>query len=198
VFYEVGYAHALGKNVVLLTNVANDIPFDLKHFPHIVYGSEIKTLRASLARHLGHLTSEAPPSQAATQIGLELFRGSSRLANGDLVVEHSRSTLPGTELTLLNNSTKTYAPGEFRVAVIAPAPFDRSRAVNTEVSALPDGTYMHMLPEFDTLFPGAAAKLKFYLDSNEQVCPTEFSVVLRVFSSGGLRDFALGLRQAAA
>src|SRR5215212_3193860 len=35
VFYETGYAHALGKKVLLLTQKAEDIPFDLKHYPHI-------------------------------------------------------------------------------------------------------------------------------------------------------------------
>src|SRR5258708_2500526 len=39
VFYEVGYAHALGKLCTLLTQDVNDIPFDLKHHRHIVYGS---------------------------------------------------------------------------------------------------------------------------------------------------------------
>src|SRR6266849_4602149 len=34
VFYEVGYAHALGKPVLLLTQATDDIPFDLKHRPH--------------------------------------------------------------------------------------------------------------------------------------------------------------------
>lgn len=37
VFYEVGYAHALGKVVILLTRDREDIPFDLKHYRHIVY-----------------------------------------------------------------------------------------------------------------------------------------------------------------
>lgn len=37
VFYEAGYAHALGKVVVLLTQDKDDIPFDLKHYRHIVY-----------------------------------------------------------------------------------------------------------------------------------------------------------------
>ncbi len=37
VFYEVGYAHALGKVVILLTQKNEDIPFDLKHYRHIVY-----------------------------------------------------------------------------------------------------------------------------------------------------------------
>ena len=49
VFYEVGYAHALNKIVLLLTKDADDIPFDLKHRQHIVYGDSIETLRAQLA-----------------------------------------------------------------------------------------------------------------------------------------------------
>ncbi|MCZ7382683.1 MAG: hypothetical protein O8C64_14075 [Candidatus Methanoperedens sp.] len=52
VFYEVGYAHALGKIVLLLTQNAEDIPFDLKHRPHIVYGGKIETLRNKLTERL--------------------------------------------------------------------------------------------------------------------------------------------------
>ena len=52
VFYEVGYAHALNKIVVLLTQSGDDIPFDLKHRQHIVYGGEIRTLRPELAKRL--------------------------------------------------------------------------------------------------------------------------------------------------
>lgn len=48
VFYEVGYAHGLGKRVILLTQRAEDIPFDLVHYPHIVYGDRIATLKRSL------------------------------------------------------------------------------------------------------------------------------------------------------
>jgi hypothetical protein len=50
VFYETGYAHALGKNVILLTQKAEDIPFDLKHFPHIVYGNKINKLIPQLEK----------------------------------------------------------------------------------------------------------------------------------------------------
>src|ERR1700722_4965657 len=41
VFYEVGYAHAKKKICLLLTSDAGDIPFDLKHHRHIVYGQSI-------------------------------------------------------------------------------------------------------------------------------------------------------------
>lgn len=48
VFYEVGYAHAKDKLVLLITKDANDIPFDLKHFRHIVYGESIVELKNKL------------------------------------------------------------------------------------------------------------------------------------------------------
>ena len=52
VFYEVGYAHALGKIVLLLTQAADDIPFDLKHRQHTVYGDSISTLKSELVTKL--------------------------------------------------------------------------------------------------------------------------------------------------
>lgn len=52
VFYEVGYAHALGKLTILLTRSSEDIPFDLKDHYHIVYGTSIVTLREQLVPRL--------------------------------------------------------------------------------------------------------------------------------------------------
>lgn len=57
---------------------------------------------------------------------------------------------------------------------------------------------MHMLPVFDTLFPGAATKLKLYLDVSDGECPSEVYVQVRIFSTSGLRDFPLGIRRTAA
>jgi hypothetical protein len=39
VFYELGYAHALGKNTVLITQSINDVPFDLRHRQLVEYSS---------------------------------------------------------------------------------------------------------------------------------------------------------------
>lgn len=41
VFYELGLAHALNKEVIMLTQDINDVPFDLKHFRIIVYQDSI-------------------------------------------------------------------------------------------------------------------------------------------------------------
>ena len=52
VFYEVGYAHAIGKSCTLLTQSADDIPFDLKQHRHIVYGGSIQRLKKSAIIYL--------------------------------------------------------------------------------------------------------------------------------------------------
>jgi hypothetical protein len=52
VFYEVGYAHALGKTTILLTKNADDIPFDLKHYPHIIYDNKIIKIKEELTKKL--------------------------------------------------------------------------------------------------------------------------------------------------
>src|SRR5258708_22404496 len=59
VFYEVGYAHGLGRNVVMLTQIGDDIPFDLRHFPHIVYGNSISKLKADLVKKIKCLEQNA-------------------------------------------------------------------------------------------------------------------------------------------
>jgi Ricin-type beta-trefoil lectin domain-like len=59
VFYEVGYAHALRKRVILLTQMAEDIPFDLKNYHHIVYGNRISVLKSNLETRI-HWCIENP------------------------------------------------------------------------------------------------------------------------------------------
>ena len=52
VYYELGYAHALGKPVILLTKDVSSTPFDLKMYNHIVY-KNIRELRQKLEKRLG-------------------------------------------------------------------------------------------------------------------------------------------------
>ncbi|ONF91138.1 hypothetical protein [Leptospira santarosai] len=48
VFYEVGYADAKKKLIILLTENISDIPFDLSHRPHVVYEKSLKKLKTDL------------------------------------------------------------------------------------------------------------------------------------------------------
>lgn len=192
VFYEVGYAHALGKNVVLLTQKSEDIPFDLKHFPHIIYGTQIKDLRTELARRVKHFAFSAPKT-IQNQIGIDLYLGKQPLSSGSIVHVYEKNTIPHAEITIFNSSSSTYAPGDFRLGVIAPPPFGHSRGGGAVVTSLPDGNYLHMLPEFETLFPGAFTSVSFYLDSLSEDYLSAFDITLRIFSSAGYRDFSLRL-----
>lgn len=71
VFYEVGYAHALGKTVILLTQDSDDIPFDLKHRQHTVYQGSIKDLRESLEPKL-RWAIERSREQSSTSMSTSL------------------------------------------------------------------------------------------------------------------------------
>ncbi len=59
VFYEIGYAHALGKKVILLVQDTQDIPFDISGLRHIQYRPhalnaltvDLRAAASSLLRH---------------------------------------------------------------------------------------------------------------------------------------------------
>ena len=55
VFYEAGIAHALGREVILITQNAEDIPFDLRHLRYVQYlnnGEGLVQLSARLQQRL--------------------------------------------------------------------------------------------------------------------------------------------------
>lgn len=58
VFYEVGYAHAKEKICMLITQRADDIPFDLKHHRHLVYDGSITNLQNLLSEDIEWVKSE--------------------------------------------------------------------------------------------------------------------------------------------
>lgn len=58
VFYEIGLAHAFGKEVILITQSGDDVPFDLKQFRYILYlnnGEGLAKLRSELGKRIGSL-----------------------------------------------------------------------------------------------------------------------------------------------
>ncbi len=68
VFYEIGLAHAIGRDTILISQSLNDVPFDLRHLRVIVYqytppgmGAFENALRATIAQ-TGHAKSLQTPS----------------------------------------------------------------------------------------------------------------------------------------
>jgi nucleoside 2-deoxyribosyltransferase len=66
VFYEVGFAHAKGKLCILCANTADEIPFDLKHHNHVIYGGSATALKTRLANWLDWAKEETKKRKNAS------------------------------------------------------------------------------------------------------------------------------------
>ena len=197
VFYEVGYSHALGKTTILLTQNADDIPFDLKHFPHIVYDAKITTLRDNLLQRLKWFLSQPRNGLATASVEVELYYGKQNLSAENVIVEYEPGKIPWADITVRNASTETFEPGSFKIGVITGPKFSHCRAGHRnyfQTTKLPDGGFLHMLPELDTLFPESFDSVSLGLESrgsDESIVGDSDSVTLRVFTPIGTRDYVL-------
>jgi hypothetical protein len=204
VFYEVGYAHALGRKVVLLTQSADDIPFDLKHFPHIIYRKEITNLKAELARYLSHLVSDDRPTEVH-KVLIDLYVNETRLSNEIAIAKHKNHETPNATVTVFNAAQTTFYSGDFHVGLITSDDVYVRGLTRGNRSALPNGKYFSLLDDFGTLFPGSYLPLDLIFDvvrsgSDERdvdeilrEAERGIDVTIRVLTASGYRDYALRL-----
>jgi hypothetical protein len=162
VFYEVGYAHALGKTVVLVTKREEDIPFDLKHYPHVIYGGSLITLKeelsARIAFHLSEPSAERPAP--TTQLQFALYR---TMLSPDAVVvvklpDRNRERDQSFLVTIgIHNPTTVPIDGrDISVALILPGDIKPFTAAGSVL--LPDGRRYFDLDVPTRLLPGAWSK----------------------------------------
>jgi nucleoside 2-deoxyribosyltransferase len=104
VFYEVGYAHALEKRCILITRHADDIPFDLKHHRHIIYGNSISNLKAKLRDEFKWMMKEIEKSKTSP-ISIEL-----KSSYGDLTASDSFANATVDFVFDLRNMSKRKSP----------------------------------------------------------------------------------------
>jgi len=196
VFYEVGYAHALNKPTILLTQNSEDIPFDLKHFPHIVYEKKISVIREELTKRLIWFKDNIDSTDKTFKTDIDIYVDDINLENGNVTHEYKSQEYPNFYFTIHNNSPRTYQPGDFQIGIIS-ADFSDSKTNNTKTTRLPDKRYMHMLPFFNLLFPGAYASTRFLFNhaNLKERSVLESSLILRVFTDMGSRDFSLKIKR---
>jgi hypothetical protein len=162
VFYEVGYAHANQKLCILLTSAADDIPFDLKHRRHIVYGRSIQTLQRRLHEELSWAENEVRNARKS-RISIRARTSGSKL-------EKTKHEAKGSvEFTIdLTNDTSIASPDievlYFYSTKRWSVRHDGKPCASTE-SDLPSFERRHFLTlPVRRLAPGGWAQIKFYAE----------------------------------
>lgn len=195
IFYEVGYAHALGKTTVLLTQEASDIPFDLKHYPHIIYNNKILKLKDELTQRVKWYVENETNTETDYKIDFDLFLESENLSSGSVIYTTPTGKKPYPKLIIQNKTFRTYKRGDYRIGVITDKNYRLLEDISiigekkSSTTTLPDGKLLHMLPYLeDILFPNSYTSFNFLLLSKSIL---DQDVIIRLFTNAGTRDYPL-------
>lgn len=223
VFYETGYAHALGKPVILLTQNTDDIPFDLKHHHHIVYGSRIGYLAEQLEPRVRFFAENIGQLHLARGAGLAIS------INGVDVVKQANPTVavnsvPGSIIRHLvlkirfeNPVAKQVETVRFQPAIVMPiflrighdSFYNESNEVIAEdvpvvfldeeitlqyrLFMFEDHTMMLLFNEHIELLPGTYSVLELHLEGSIEILE-DCSMSLRVYQHSILVEYPFTLQ----
>lgn len=126
VFYEVGYAHALQKKVILITQDESDIPFDLEHYYHIIYNRlHLSELNQRIRNRIEwYLTNPDFDYDINVSPELQVYINGSLLKERqnnylDLpVVSHCQKYIGEISLLLVNPTSKAFSFSERELYVV--------------------------------------------------------------------------------
>lgn len=205
VFYETGYAHALNKRVILLTQRVDDIPFDLRHHHHIVYDGKIIKLQEELRKRLDWFLSN--PSQTPLSIsGIEIYMEGLKLSNReatvfkksfDLIRGGFYSTSVKVKLDVFNNSNK---PLDSAIKLGVVTKINEGFLPEHEPSKrirIDENQLLYTLEEITSLYPNAWDSCDFKLSSSkykdglnqQHEGKYELPFTIKMFSEFGTQDF---------
>jgi hypothetical protein len=187
VFYETGYAHALGKKVVLLTQQSEDIPFDLQHYPHIIYGGKIVLLRDQLERQVSWYITQPDTSVFDPYTQVQFFVVGHRIRDGlEVAILQKKSILgfvrPGADyvrrlylgIAVHNPSNRVIAEEYVWLSLILPS---TAEASEMQTLRLPDGQLLVGQERVGRLYPQAWQFVRFSAQFPEGTLETSASRV---------------------
>lgn len=189
VFYETGYAHALGKSVVLLAQSADDIPFDLKHYPHVIYGGRIVDLLPELEKRVRYLL-EAPPGAPTLVTPVEARANGAKLPAVeplDLRVA-TGSTQFEVKVELHNSVDREIRQVEGQLGLVAPR---HVTSANVYTVTIDEHSLLHLRPNRFEILPGSWYIASFILFVEPSIInsATSHHFVVRLFTASGVYDF---------
>jgi hypothetical protein len=205
VFYETGYAHALNKQVILLTQKAKDIPFDLQDYPHIVYGGRLVDLVPKLEEKVHWAIQNRDRSPNLILPSIQFYYDGSLLRDGTvLIFEEPDSTVHRFDLQLdIHNVVEQIAKTETaKIGICASEEIwtiedqsSKERKRSLTRIRLSQGGFMHIYNEPFKLFPGdwETAYLVFNTQKGFDLDHEE-KIRMRVYTESGSKDCRIILR----
>lgn len=193
VFYEVGYAHALGKAVILLAQNKKDILFDLQDYPHIVYGGKITELIPEVERLVRWYIEHVGESKSLTLPHIQVYSNGRLIKNSPIINSTYHDFVMGEltsfiQLDINNTAEKVIRSEVFQLSVIFPNQFRHViYAEDTESINLPDGQILDVLKKPIELFPGSWTSLKLAFINVEK--DTLVKCVLRISTPKVTREY---------
>jgi hypothetical protein len=202
VFYEVGYAHALGKRVILLTQNAKDIPFDLVHYPHIVYEGKITQLKPNLEKRVRWAFENLIEVQGSPERHIDLYVfGYNILENSMLTtpLEPGRINQLRFDLEMNNSTEKLIQPLTFQIGMICNPDVNFNANLGQKgvlsyktINLKAQNKNLHIVENYFELLPGCWEKLNFFLfKSKAYEFNQQEDIIIRIFSSAGTVDYPL-------
>jgi hypothetical protein len=201
VFYEVGYAHALGKRVILLTQRSEDIPFDLKHYAHIVYEGRITLLKDQLLPRVKWAVENPKEKSQLFEPTLELYVNDVLLVgNPNIRPIYASDTSFEITLDIHNSAKKTLETVQFKVGVVLP--FFPRQLVHTGTSRaghdldnksfrVNDNRSIQVITEAFELFP--ADWQKIIVRVADSAMPWPLPCAVQVLMQNGVFEFPFQL-----
>jgi hypothetical protein len=203
VFYETGYAHALGKQVILLTNKTEDIPFDLKHYYHIIYEESISNLIPEIEKRVLWMIQN-PEKRLFSQEQLQFYIGGVSLSSNPLInsqiVSSDNPSMTGFELQVdvYNSPESTVQTANFQIGFFTSAKIAHiyiGGKIITKINP-PNGGFVHIYDNKFSILPGAwESKACIFSASRDSFSQNdEDEIVLRVFSENVPKEFPFRIK----
>jgi hypothetical protein len=206
VFYETGYAHALNKRVILLTQNADDIPFDLKPYPHIVYGSKISVLKSQLLTRIRWCIENPQSSLSVVDANLELFVNGIELSDSsEAIIDFGRRILTssptrnaagfksGIKIDVHNISNTVLQPYSFSLALVTPSVIEVLGEIDSS-SQLPDKKNSANISSKNVLFPDSWCSFAFVLFVDAEASQIPHQISVRLFTEVGPKNYSFILK----
>jgi hypothetical protein len=164
VLYEIGYAHGLRKDVILVTRGNSDVVFDPTRHPQIVY-ERLVDLRCELERKVRNVLETMEQRTAPIAIPVSVMIDAVVLdpaiaRDVTVTTRDADSDWFGFHVVVQNPALRVIRPLDLQVGVIAPPQMNVSikKAQTGKMRLGPDATLYILRMDF-TLLPGAGTKL---------------------------------------